>query len=343
MPKDLVLLTGATGFVGFKTLVTALTAGYRVRCAVRSMSGIEKILAAKTIQKLQPSDDELSWAVVPDITVAGAYDEAVKGVKYIIHCASPVPKLRPDGRTGTDEEIYITPAVSGVVGILKSAQAHASTTVKRVVVTSSIVAVMPRACFRGEGLNRPPFNDESRLPVPVAPYEDAYSASKTAALGASEEWMSTCQPAFDLISILPAWIWGYEELATTPVALLSSSNGILLDILRGEMNKTTINTGYISVGDVADAHVSALSKSIAGNRSFLLSQHVDFDEARQLAKKHFPEAFAKGVFSENSKQPTVSIPTDATEGEKLLGRMYENTESVVTEVGAQLVHLVGAV
>ncbi|KAJ5467714.1 hypothetical protein N7475_005466 [Penicillium sp. IBT 31633x] len=34
--KKLVLLTGATGFIGFQTLIDALKAGFRVRCAVRS-------------------------------------------------------------------------------------------------------------------------------------------------------------------------------------------------------------------------------------------------------------------------------------------------------------------
>ena len=36
--KRLILLTGATGFVGFRVLTTALEAGYNVGIAVRSLS-----------------------------------------------------------------------------------------------------------------------------------------------------------------------------------------------------------------------------------------------------------------------------------------------------------------
>ncbi|KAF9872253.1 3-beta hydroxysteroid dehydrogenase [Colletotrichum karsti] len=340
MVNDLILLTGATGFVGSRALVTLLESGFRVRCAVRSESGRDKIMASPSLRSIQPSEEQLAWVIVHDITVPNAYDEAVKGVKYIIHCASPVVKLRPDGRQGTDDEIYVNPAVQGVVGMLESAAAHAGDTVERIVVTSSIVAIMPRSCFRGEGLDRPAFTGESRLPWPVAPYEDAYSASKTAALEASERWMREHKPAFDLISIMPAWIFGREELATTPEALLSGSNGVLLELLRGNKFDWTINTGYVSVQDVVDAHIRALSPSVPGGKSFILSKHIAFEEARDFAKKHFPEAFANGVFREDSKQLVVSIPTDESEGEELLGRQYENCEDVVKEVAAQYVKLV---
>ncbi|KAF6840629.1 3-beta hydroxysteroid dehydrogenase [Colletotrichum plurivorum] len=342
MPNDLILLTGATGFVGFKTLVKALEAGYRVRCAVRSMSGIEKILATPSIQSLKPSDEHLSWAIVPDITLAGAYDDAVKGVKYIVHCASPVPKLRPDSRHGTVEEIYINPAVLGVIGILESAAAQAADTVKRVVITSSIVAVMPRSAFRGEGLDRPPFTGDSRLPTPTAPYEDPYSSSKTAALEQSEAWVEKHSPPFDLISIMPAWVFGRDELRTTSEGMLAGSNAALLDFVRGAKSATPINTGYIAVEDVADAHISALSPAVSGGQSFILSKHMSWEDGRQIAKKHFPQAFAIGLFSEDGVQPTVSIPTDASEGEKLLGRKYMDDDDTVKEMTAQLVELVEA-
>ncbi|KAL0937943.1 3-beta hydroxysteroid dehydrogenase [Colletotrichum truncatum] len=344
MSGDLILLTGATGFVGYKTLITALKAGYRVRCAVRSKSGIDKVLSAPSLQSLQVSNNQLSWVIVPDIAALGAYDDAVKDVKYIIHCASPVPKFGPNGlgangRHGTDEEIFVTPAVRGVVGMLESAAAHAADTVKRIVVTSSVVAVMPRSAFRGEGLDRPAFTGESRLPTPAAPYEDAYSASKTASLEASEIWIKEHQPAFDLISIMPAWILGHEEFAKTTKSLLEGSNSVLLGLLTGRKSSTTINTGCISVTDVADAHISALSPSVSGGQSFLLSRHIVFEEARKLAKQYFLDAFVSGVFNEDGVQPTVSIPTDASEGEKLLGRTYVSEEEIVREVATQYVQL----
>ncbi|KAI8259548.1 hypothetical protein K4K58_002553 [Colletotrichum sp. SAR11_239] len=339
MSGDLVLLTGATGFVGFRTLLSTLRAGYRVRCAVRSQSGIKKILAAPSLCDLEPSDSQLQWAIVPDFTTVGAFDEAVKGAKYIIHCASPVVKFQPDGGLGREDEIYVEPAVQGVLGMLQSALSHANDTVKRIVVTSSIVAIMPRSCFRGEGLDRPAFTGQSRLPWPIPPYEDPYSASKTAALDASENWIKEHRPSFDLISIMPGWVLGHEELATSTEAILSGSNNALLYFLVGGTRDYPINTGYISVGDLADAHVIALSPSVSGGQSVILSQHLDFEQAREIAKKAFPEAFEKGILSDSGVQPTVSIPTDASDGEKLLGRRFATAEEVVKEVAAQYVKL----
>src|SRR5438034_10981539 len=89
MTSDLVLITGVTGHVGFRVLVFALEAGYRVRAAVRNQEKADTILAAPSIKALNP-DSRLTFVFVPDILMDGAYDEAVKGVDSIIHIASPL-------------------------------------------------------------------------------------------------------------------------------------------------------------------------------------------------------------------------------------------------------------
>ncbi|GJC85650.1 putative uncharacterized oxidoreductase C513.07 [Colletotrichum liriopes] len=344
MSGELILLTGATGFVGYKTLVTALKTGHRVRCAIRSKSGIDKILAAPSIQSLKPTNEQLSWVIVADVLAPGAYDEAVKGVDYIIHCASPVPTFGKDERKGTDDEIYVNPAVGGVVGMLTSAAAHAVNTVRRVVVTSSIVAVVPIECFVGKGLDRPAFDGESRVATPVAPYGSgfgAYCASKAAALNASEAWMKEHCPAFDLVPTVPAWIWGHDELSTTAEALLSGSNSVLIEYLRGRKSNVPINANFVSVNDVAAVHVRALSPSTFGKQGYFLGRPVSMEDARDIAKKNFPQAFANGVFSDTGVQPTVDIPTDTSEGEKLLGREFVSGEDMVRDVAGQFLQLVG--
>ncbi|KAI3537238.1 reductase [Colletotrichum paranaense] len=345
MTDNLILLTGATGFVGYKTLITALEAGFRVRCAVRSRAGIDKILAAPSIKSNNPSKDQLSWTIVPDISHPGAYDEAVQGVTYIIHCASPVPTFGKDERVGTEEEVYVKPAVAGVLGLLESAKRHATNTLTRVVVTSSIVAVIPMECFMGQGLDRPAIDGESRVATPVAPFGSgfgAYRASKIAALSASEAWVKehATSTNFDLISVIPAWIWGRDELSTTAESLLSGSNSVLLEYLRGRKSDTPILSSFISVDDVAAAHVNALSPSVSGKQSFLLGRHVAIEEARAIAMENFPQAFADGVYSADGSQPTISVPTDASEGERLLGRKFASGEDMVRDVAGQFSQLV---
>lgn len=71
---------------------------------------------------------------MPDITAPGAYDEAVRGARFVIHVASPF--ANPALFDGDAEEMYILPAVKGTVGMLESAAKEAG--VERVVVTASI-------------------------------------------------------------------------------------------------------------------------------------------------------------------------------------------------------------
>lgn len=93
IPNDIVLLTGASGYVGSLVLVRLLKAGYTVRCAIRSEGKKDKVLGTDSIKALKPSREQLSWIVVRDLAAPGAYDEAAVGVKYIIHCASPIPSF----------------------------------------------------------------------------------------------------------------------------------------------------------------------------------------------------------------------------------------------------------
>lgn len=84
-------ITGGTGFVGYACVVRALDQSYRVRLAVRSQNSIEVI---KNAPSCRPRLDSIEFVAVNDITQEGAFNEAMQGVSYVIHVASPTP--RPD-------------------------------------------------------------------------------------------------------------------------------------------------------------------------------------------------------------------------------------------------------
>ncbi|KAJ4314658.1 hypothetical protein N0V84_008785 [Fusarium piperis] len=333
MANELILLTGATGFLGHRVLVLALQAGYRVRCAVRSAKGIDKILATVSVKKLGPLTRKLSWAIVPDITAPGAYDEAVIDVQYIVHVASPVGDIRTWGGSPTlsDDEIFVKPAVSGVIGMLESAAAH-SRTLKRIIITSSVVAVFPTKYFMGEA---PPqdqvFDANSRLENLTPPYPPgfAYQASKIAALNALEAWMKKHIPKFDVINVLPAWIFGKNEFATKADDLMGGSNATLLNVLKGSESKVPVNSAVVSVHDCAQAHLLALQPSIQGGQAFIAGQLERLEDANDIARKHFPEAFTKGIFSDTCRQATTRIPQNADTAETVLGLKLQSFDNVV--------------
>ena len=118
--------------IGYATLVQALRKGYNVRTAVRTQAGFDKII---TLLPVKSYVDQLECFIVPDITIPGAYDEAVKGVEYVIHIAAPLAQTY---FTDFEKEV-IQPSVMGTIGMLESASKERG--IKRIVITGSIASV----------------------------------------------------------------------------------------------------------------------------------------------------------------------------------------------------------
>ena len=132
--SPLILITGVSGFIGYRVLVAALEAGYRVRGAIRRP---EQAVSIKSLPSVREHLSNLDFVVVPDILAPGAYDKALKGVGYVEHIASPL--AASIGSSDDYELLLIEPAIEGTTGILSSALNQAS--VKRIVITSSAVVL----------------------------------------------------------------------------------------------------------------------------------------------------------------------------------------------------------
>lgn len=147
---------------------------FNVRLAVRSQSSYEKLL---TLKPIAPYKSQLDSIIVPDITIPGAYDEAVKGVTHIIHVASPIPSAH----TTDHEADLIQPAIQGTVGILQSA--HKAGGIKKVIITASVLALTSFAFMStGATINgtraqsRLSFNGEANIALRGDPGHRHYQA-----------------------------------------------------------------------------------------------------------------------------------------------------------------------
>jgi nucleoside-diphosphate-sugar epimerase len=78
--KGLVLISGVNGFIASRTAEYFLKAGYSVRGTVRSLSSGK---ALQYVLSKYTTSGKFELAEVPDITVDGAFDEAVKGRLYV--------------------------------------------------------------------------------------------------------------------------------------------------------------------------------------------------------------------------------------------------------------------
>jgi nucleoside-diphosphate-sugar epimerase len=333
--KSLVLITGATGHVGSSTLVHLLRAGYRVRAAVRSQSKAEAILSRPRIAALATMTN-LSFVIVPDITMPGAYDDAMEGVTHVIHIASPLA-------TGSSCPIkdhdthFIQPAVRGTIGMLEAA--NMCGTVRRVVITSSISAIAPTAELEGTkpvSRHMRPVSPDDRLPFVEGPYESefqAYAASKIAALHHAEAWMEREGPAFDAVHLHPAFVIGRNDVATSPAEAMKGTNGVILAMLMGK-SLAPFAGATVHVEDVARAHVAALDPTILGNQSYILSSPARWNDAKTIARRAFPEAARAKIIGRAGNVNSIPIPIDSSLTEAEFGFRFTGfDEQVISTVG----------
>lgn len=73
--NQLILITGASGFVASTVIGIFLQQGYKVRGTVRSQETAERVA------QLHPGfESQLSFVVVKDVAADGAFEEAVKDI-----------------------------------------------------------------------------------------------------------------------------------------------------------------------------------------------------------------------------------------------------------------------
>lgn len=200
IPKgSLVLVTGATGFVGSHVVKAFLERGYRVRGTVRSAAKASWLVNGLFKTYADRGDFEL--AVVPDFAHEHAFDEAIKGVDAIVHVASIVT-------FESDPSKVIPQTVLGTTSIAEAALGEPS--VKRFVYTSSYVAatmIMPNV---DTNVTRDTFNETSvKLAwAPSASGGVIYMASKTEAEKALWRFVEEKKPHFVVNAVNPSNILG---------------------------------------------------------------------------------------------------------------------------------------
>ncbi|KAK9351659.1 hypothetical protein V1523DRAFT_441734 [Lipomyces doorenjongii] len=314
MADNLVFITGATGHVGFAVLVVTLKAGHRVRASVR--------------RRDRHQIDEIKTHPFYQVF---SFDACLHGVTYIEHVASPLPRPTED-----PENDIIIPAVRGTISILNSALKVES--IRRVVITSSAVAVIPSSALsKGDSENVYTANSRVR-PLPSSPWGDhssAYRASKVLALGATDRFLAERRPHFSIVNVMPGYVIGANELANDPSKVGSGSNGVVMGVVMGQKTSVARPCAVVDVQDVARIQVAALDeRRVEGSKSFLLdSDSVSFDDAIDIVKKYFPEAVKDGTLPLGGSIPAVHLHLDVSDSIRTFGPL-KNYETQVRSVVA---------
>ncbi|KAK5052093.1 hypothetical protein LTR84_002897 [Exophiala bonariae] len=278
---SLVLLTGATSFLSTHIIQQLLRRGYRVRGTVRDRARAGWLV--DDLFKNETSSGAFELAVVEDMAVAHAFDEAARGVTGIVHVATDVS-------WSGDPNVVIPPSLAGMKNVLEAAAKEGS--VKRFVYTSSVAAAAMPIPNTKWHMDKTSWND---LAVQIAwappPYDGrgplVYSAAKTESEKSLWKFVGDENPRFAVNTVLAFLFVGpllHEKQNPSTASMIwgidSGNTAFHLDVQSSEFTSfreretilcslTKSNfadlVAYIDIADVANLHVAALLDPTVNN------------------------------------------------------------------------------
>jgi dihydroflavonol-4-reductase len=277
-----ILVTGASGFVAIHTIIQLLEQGYKVRATLRTLSREAEV--RETISKYIQANDRLE--IIPgDLEQDSGWDEAMNGVEYVLHIASPFPLFEPK-----HEDELIIPAVQGTLRILRAAH---KAKVRRVVQVSSNAAIS--SGHNGE--NRTFTESDWSI---IENNIGAYSKSKTLAERAAWDFINGTENInkMELVTINPPLILG-----PVPNKNFRTSVELIRTYMLGQVPGVgRLKMGLVDVRDVAAAIILAMTTPEAAGNRFMCSGGV-------LWLKEIVEILHKEYATRGYKIPTIQFPS----------------------------------
>jgi dihydroflavonol-4-reductase len=269
---DLVLVTGASGFVGKWCVVKLLEKGYRVRGTIRSAAKAKQVQETVTATVGTEPASRLEL-VTADILDDKGWSEAMAGVTAVMHVATAVRGDEPK-----DSSVVIRPAIEGTERVLRFAKQAG---IKRIIVTSSIATV---GYGHGHTTGRRIYDETYFTNLDNMRWSWAYCIGKTRAEQAA--WAYAKANGLELTTIHPGAIIGpaLDDDASISVGMVSG-------LLDNAMPALPTN-GYsiIDVRDVADMHVAALEKPEAiGQRYLSTAEYMPFPKIAAVLQELYPD------------------------------------------------------
>ncbi|MGL4397287.1 MAG: SDR family oxidoreductase [Hyphomicrobium sp.] len=303
MSGETVVVTGASGFIAKYIAAELLKRGFAVRGTLRTPSKADSV--ARAIARAGASTAQLSF-VAADLLSDAGWDDAMRGAAFVAHTASPFPIEQPN-----DGDALIRPARDGTLRVFGAAHRAG---VKRIVLTSSTVAVMYPAAFApGHVFSERDMTDDTRAEL------TPYIRSKTMAEKAAWDFGQRVASAPELAVINPGFVQGPaldDDLSTSHELYRLIARGIYPAAPR-------IRFPVCDVRDVAAAHVEALIRPQAAGERFIVAE----GETGLFA---LGEALARECPDLKSKVPKFQLPDLAVRG---LAIFDKRLRTVLPELG----------
>lgn len=336
MGRELVLVTGGSGFIAVHIILKLLKGGYRVRATLRTISREDEVKSMLTRGGV--TDFANLEFIQTELTSDKNWMEAAAGASYVIHVASPTPATRPD-----DGDEMVKMAVDGTLRVMKAAKAAG---VKRVVLTSASGAIISGHKSHPEIFTEEDWTD-------LSGNLDAYQRSKTMAERAA--WEFAKKENMELSAVNPVAVMG-------PVLGqdYSHSNQIIKGMLTGKM-PFLLKAGFdcVDARDVADLHLLAMTRPEAAGERFLATtgENLTYKEeakilqrslgstAKKVSTKVMPDILVKflALFNKDLRMPATFLGQKTacsnTKAKKLLGWQPRSAEEAIIATAKSMVEL----
>jgi len=234
----MILVTGATGFLGSELAMQLANAGNTIRCTKRASSAIPKILI--------PYQQNIEW-VNADIMDIFALEDAFTCVTQVYHCAAWVSLKQKD------KQLMIRNNVTGTANVVNLCNELGI----RLLHVSSIAAI-------GQALPGKLINEETHLDENNE--EDGYAISKLHS--EMEVWRGIAE-GLDAVIVNPSLIIG-------PNAGFTGTGALFQTVHKGLKFYTRGSGGFVDVRDVARCMIELMNSNITGERYIISAENVSY-------------------------------------------------------------------
>ena len=295
-----VLVTGGTGYLAGWLLVRLLEQGDMVRTTVRDPVRAAQVRAALAQHVGEDKASSVEF-LTADLLADEGWADAVAGVDYVLHSASPL------GFSGGDDLIRI--ARDGAARVL-SAAARAG--VKRAVLTSSAVAAISE--------DQRPVGVETVWATPSGKPARRYKDSKIVA--ERDAWRLANETGLELSTVLPTFMQGPPLGAPSK----EGSVEVVRRLLTGGLPAVPrIGWDVVDVRDIAALHLLVMTSPLAAGERFIGSgDWLWWEDMARILREKAPDI--------SRKVPTRNMPGAVV---KLLGRFNPQMASLGLDLGKQ--------
>ncbi|KAA8915290.1 hypothetical protein TRICI_002647 [Trichomonascus ciferrii] len=332
--EDLILLTGATGYVGSHVLDSLVRQGYRVVVSVRTRAQENRI------RERYSSYDRLAYVVIEDVVEEHCFDLVLKfnpTISHVIHLATPRLRYHISNKSQ-----LFDPVIKANTNMISAIQSYGHS-VKLLVIGSCFAAMLnnpprlsdPRKIYSSRDVNLISKEDA------VMHEYNAYVGAKTfAETYAWKHYSDLLGPHFSMICITLPMVFGpiIHDVDWNNPSTLNDSIKYVYDLLHSDSVSPFPFPFpfYVDVRDAALAYVKAIQHfPCTTNRWFVASNNVSSQHVVDILLKEFPylsSSLPKGVPGNGDKELLQQCTFDTTDTDDLVGTNYIKLENTIIDM-----------